>query len=102
MNIIPLADQGVLVFNIFTVRPENQQALVDCIRDAGNSADIPGLRSQRVLRSVDGTQVMNHMHWDSEAAFRRGSATDPLLAETRKRVHELIEGDGPRRFEIVP
>lgn len=102
MNTIPLDDHGVLVFNIFTVRPENQQALVDCIRNAGNPAEIPGLRSQHVLRSLDGTQVMNHMHWDSEEAFRRGAADIPLLADTRDKVHELIEGNGPSRFEIVP
>jgi heme-degrading monooxygenase HmoA len=101
MNIIPLDGHGVLVFNVFTVRPENQDALVDCIRTAGNPAEIPGLRSQRVLRSLDGTQVVNHMHWDSEEAFRQGSATIPLLATTRNKVHELIEGSGPQRFEIV-
>ena len=101
MNIIALDGDGVLVFNVFTVRPANQQALVDCIRDAANPADIPGLRSQRVLRSVDGTQVINHMHWDSEAAFRASAAASPVLAATRKRVHELIEGDGPNRFDVV-
>lgn len=101
MNVIPLVGQGVLAFNVFTVRPENQQALVDRIRDAGNVADIPGLRSQRVLRSLDGTQVVSHMHWDSEEAFRRSATTSPSLADTRNRVHELIDGDGPRRFEIV-
>ena len=98
MNIIPLPDQSVLVFNVFALRPENQQALVDCIRGAGNPAGIPGLRSQRLLRSLDGTQVVNHMHWDSEAAFRENA---PSMAGTRKRVHELIEGGGPQRFEIV-
>ncbi len=101
MNIVSLDGHGVVVFNVFGVRPENQQALVDCIRNAGNPAEIPGLRSQRVLRGLDGTQVMNHMHWDSEEAFRQGAANIPLLAATRKRVHELIEGNGPYRFEIV-
>jgi heme-degrading monooxygenase HmoA len=102
MNIIPLADQSVLVFNVFAVSPENQQALVDRIRSAGNPAEIPGLRAQHLLRSVDGTQVMNHMHWDSEAAFRKAAATSPVLTATRTRVHELIEGTGPQRFELVP
>jgi heme-degrading monooxygenase HmoA len=101
MNIIPLDGHGVLVFNVFTVRPENQQELVDCIRNAGNPVEIPGLRSQRVLRSLDGTQVVNHMHWDSEEDFRERTASVPLLAATRNRVHELIEGAGPQRFEIV-
>ncbi|HEY2698271.1 MAG TPA: antibiotic biosynthesis monooxygenase [Pseudonocardiaceae bacterium] len=101
MNVIPLDGHGVLIFNVFTVRPENQQALVDCIRTAGDPGEIPGLRSQRVLRSLDGTQVVNHMHWDSEEAFRQGAAKVPWLTAARKRVHDLIEGTGPQRFEIV-
>jgi hypothetical protein len=64
MSVIPLEGHGALVFNVFTVRPEN-------------------------------------LHWDSEEAFRRGAAKVPWIAATRQRVPELIEGTGPRRFEIV-
>src|SRR5262245_61265755 len=53
VNIIPTPDGGLLAINIFTVRPEDQQALVDCIRDAGDPADVPGLRAMHLLRSAD-------------------------------------------------
>src|SRR5262245_53578063 len=78
VNTIPTSDGGLLAINIFTVRPEDQQALVDCIRDAGDPADVPGLRSMHLLRSADGTRVINQMHWESEAAFAAATSGDPV------------------------
>jgi heme-degrading monooxygenase HmoA len=102
MNIIPSPDEpGLLAVNVFTVRPENQQALVDCIRSAGDPADVPGLRSMHLLRSLDGTRVINHMHWESEAAFAAASRGNPVIAATRDRVGELIENASPDRYEII-
>jgi heme-degrading monooxygenase HmoA len=102
MNIIPNPDEaGLLAVNVFTVRPENQQALIDCIRSAGDPADVPGLRSMHLLRSHDGTRVINHMHWASEEAFAAATAGDPVIAATRERVGELVEGARPDRYEVI-
>lgn len=84
---------GVIVINVFTVRPDNQQRLIDTIRACG-PADLPGLRSIRLLRSLDGTKVINHMHWDSQAAFRQATTDNPQVAE-------LIEVAEPGLYEVV-
>jgi heme-degrading monooxygenase HmoA len=101
VNIIPAGESGILVFNIFTVRPENQQALIDCIRDGGDAAGIPGLLGMRLLRSLDGTQVINHMQWESEAAMRAATSTHPVIAAIRERVGELVESASPNRYEVA-
>ncbi|WP_067684252.1 antibiotic biosynthesis monooxygenase family protein [Nocardia miyunensis] len=89
------------MFNIFTVRPENQRALIESITADSGNTDIPGLLGMRLLRSLDGTHVINHMHWETEAAMQTALRTDPHIAETRRRVGELIEGAQPLRFEIA-
>jgi heme-degrading monooxygenase HmoA len=102
MNIIPSPDEpGLLAVNVFTVRPENQQALIETICSAGDPADVPGLRAMHLLRSLDGTQVINHMQWESEEAFAAATATDAFIAATRERVHTLIERAGPNRYEVI-
>lgn len=94
--------QDVLVQIVLTVRAEDQQAVVDTIRAAGDPTDIPGLRSVRVLRGVDGTQVVNQMHWESRAAFEQARARLPLVERTRTRVERLVEHAVTNVYEIVP
>src|SRR5262245_35559833 len=102
MNIVPAAGaQGLLAINVFQVRPENQQALVDCIRTAGDPAAIPGLLSMHLLRSLDGTQVINHMHWQSKEAFDTATKDNPVIAATMERVGRLIESAGPNLYEVI-
>lgn len=101
MNLIPTTDQGVLAINVFTVRPERQQALVDCIQGAGDHAEVPGLLSMHLLRSLDGTQVMNCMRWESTVAFRRATATNPVIEATRNKVMAIIDGVPPNRYETI-
>lgn len=99
MNIIDTGN-GVCVFNVFRVRPENQRALAEAIRAA--EGDVPGLVSRTVLSSEDGTEVINHMYWESRAAFDDAVAHSAAIAATRTAVHGLIEGRGPLRYEVVP
>jgi heme-degrading monooxygenase HmoA len=100
MNVIPTDHGGVLIINIFSVRPENQQALVECMRE-GVPSDMPGLLSTHLLRSRDGTKVINHMLWESEEAFRQAVRDNPTIAATRRRVHELIENAAPDAYEVI-
>ncbi|MEV0400355.1 antibiotic biosynthesis monooxygenase family protein [Actinoallomurus sp. NPDC050550] len=103
MNVIPTADQsGVLALNVFTVRPEKQQELIDCILGAGDAADVPGLLSMHLLRSLDGTQVINFMHWTSEGELKRATASHPVVKATRERVGDLIERAAPNVYEVIP
>lgn len=101
MNVIDTG-RGVLVFNVFRVRPENQRALADTIRTAGDPGELPGLLSMNVLRSEDGTHVINQMYWESRAAFDHAVTTSPAIAATRRAVCTLIEGTGPLAYEIFP
>ncbi|MCX4093976.1 antibiotic biosynthesis monooxygenase family protein [Nocardia sp. alder85J] len=101
MNIVSSGQDGILAFNVFTVRAERQQALVDLIVSAGDPSDIPGLRSMQILRSLDGTQVINCMHWESVAALKTATRTDPRILGAMRRVGELIESAQPNHYEIA-
>lgn len=101
MNVIDTG-RGVLVLNVFRVSPDKQRALADAIRTAGDPGELPGLLSMNVLRSEDGTHVINQMYWESRDAFDHAVATSPAIAATRAAVHGLIEGRGPLRYEILP
>lgn len=90
MNVIPLSgDHGILMINIFSVPPENQQALVDAIRADGQDATLPGLLSRHLLRSEDGTQVAHCMHWASEDAFQHATSKQPVIRQIAEQVGAL-------------
>jgi heme-degrading monooxygenase HmoA len=101
VNIIPAADDGVLAINVFTVRPENQQALIDCIRDAGDPESLPGLLSMHLLRSHDGTRVINQMRWTDENALREATRGNTAIVAAMRKVGELVESVGPDHYEVV-
>ena len=100
MNIVDTG-RGLIVTNVFRVRPENQATLVDTIRHGGDPA-VPGLVSMNLLRSEDGTQVINQMYWESRQAFEEAVSHNTEIAATMEAVGRLIEGAGPMRHEIVP
>lgn len=102
MNLIPTDGGGLIAINVFTVKPENQQAVIDAIQGGGDPAGIPGLRAMHLLRSTDGTKVINHMYWDSERALTAATRTDPRISATMKKVSALIEGAAPGHYEVIP
>ena len=65
------AHKGVVTqVNVFTVLPENQQALIDLLVDAANSVrDVPGWLSASLHRSLDGKQVVNYAQCESYEAL---------------------------------
>jgi heme-degrading monooxygenase HmoA len=54
-----------------------------------------------LLRSKDGTQVTNHMHWASKEAFKQAAAENPVIDATRTAIRQFIEGAGPRPHEVI-
>jgi antibiotic biosynthesis monooxygenase (ABM) superfamily enzyme len=48
--------------NVFTVKPENQQKLVDLLTEATERTmkQLPGFVSASIHRSVDGTKMVNY------------------------------------------
>jgi quinol monooxygenase YgiN len=71
--------------NVFTVRPENQQKLVDMLVEATDKAmkKLPGFISASIHRSLDGTKVVNYAQWRSKTDFdamRQNPAAQPHMA----------------------
>lgn len=67
------ANEGVVTqINVFTVSPENQQALIDLLEEAARFASqIPGWVSASIHKSLDGTRVVNYAQSkDQESAQR--------------------------------
>ena len=71
--------------NVFTVRPENQQKLVDMLVEATDKTmkKLPGFLSASIHRSLDGTRVVNYAQWRSKTDFdamRQNPAAQPHMA----------------------
>jgi heme-degrading monooxygenase HmoA len=101
MTAVPAENRDVVVLITLTVRPEDQQAVVDTIRSAGDPAAVPGLRSISLLRSLDGTQVINHMRWASRDAFDDARAHLPVVGRTRAEVQEIVGDATTHLYEVV-
>ena len=101
MNRTPTDTPGVFVVVALTVRPENQQAIIDTVRSGGDPAGVPGLVSINLLRSLDGTQVINHMHWASQEAYEKAGEQLSAIKNTREQVLRLIEDHSTNIYEAV-
>jgi quinol monooxygenase YgiN len=71
--------------NVFTVKPENQQKLVDMLVEATDKTmkKLPGFISASIHRSLDGTKVVNYAQWRSKTDFdamRQNPAAQPHMA----------------------
>jgi quinol monooxygenase YgiN len=57
--------------NVFTVKPDNQQKLVDMLVEATDTTmkKLPGFLSASIHRSLDGTKVVNYAQWRSKNDF---------------------------------
>jgi heme-degrading monooxygenase HmoA len=90
------------VINIFTVRPEDQQRLVDVLVAADTAVikELPGYISANVHRSIDGTKVTNYAQWESNAALEamlKHPEASAHLREIRQIAVEMNLG----RYEVV-
>jgi Antibiotic biosynthesis monooxygenase len=86
--------------NVFTVKPQNQQALIDHLIDAAAVASrVPGWQSISVHRSLDGQSVVNYAQADSMEA--QSNIFDELLERgIINRGHQLGEAH-PGLYEVV-
>jgi quinol monooxygenase YgiN len=76
----------VVLINVFTVEPVNQQRLVDLLvrATAGSVNTAPGFISSTLHRSIDGTKVTMYAQWRSAEdyqAMRQNPAPLPFLQE---------------------
>jgi quinol monooxygenase YgiN len=93
-------DSPVVMINVFTVEPENQQKLIDILTTAtlGSVDQEPGFISATLHRSLDGSKVTMYARWkDAEAyAAMRRKPGRPSLAQALQ-----IAKFEPGMYEIV-
>ncbi len=95
-------EQGVVTLvNVFTVKPEDQQRLVDVLAEAAPVMKrIHGYVSSNVHKSLDGTKVTNYVQWESREDFEamlRNPEAIPHMQEAA-RIAEKYE---PNLYEVL-
>src|SRR5438876_6855219 len=90
------------LINVFTVRPENQQRLVDILLEADTSVikKLPGYISASIHRSIDGTRVTNYAQWES-AETVDAMLKNPVAMPHLKAIREIAEEMNLGRYEVV-
>lgn len=70
MTTISTEQDVVTLVNVFTVKPEEQQHLVDVLAEAASTMKtIHGYVSSNLHKSLDGAKVVNYVQWRSRADF---------------------------------
>ena len=92
----------VTLINVFTVRPEQQQRLVELLVEATEAVMKyqPGYVSANIHKSLDGTQVTNYAQWRSREAF------ETMLENPEAKVHmteaaKIAEKFEPHLYEVA-
>jgi len=85
----------VTLINVFTVRPEQQQRLVDVLVEATEAVMKyqPCYVSANIHKSLDGTRVTNYAQWRSREAF------EAMLKDSEANVHMKEAARIAERFE---
>lgn len=82
-TVISKENKVVTLVNVFTVKPERQQELVDLLVEATEKTmkNIPGFVSANIHKSLDGVKVVNYAQWESKEAFEN------MLQNPEAKVH---------------
>lgn len=89
----------VTLINVFEVKPERQQELIDnWIRFVDSVKGEPGMIGTSLHRSKDGTRVINYAQWKSEEDLDRFLKKNREQREAR---HPLAERVDPHLYEVV-
>ena len=89
MTTITKQNNLVTLINVFTVAPENQQALLDLLEQATRDvmAQQPGFVSANFHKSLDGARIVNYAQWTSKETFEamlRDPAARPHMEAAAK------------------
>ena len=101
MTTISKNNKYLTLINVFTVKPVNQQKLVDLLTSATESTvqNRSGFISSSLHRSLDGTKVTMYAQWRSMEDYqnmRNNSTASPYL----KQALEFAKFD-PGMYEVV-
>jgi quinol monooxygenase YgiN len=91
----------VTLINVFTVRPEHQQRLVDVLVNATQTVmrKQSGFVSANIHRSLDGTRVTNYAQWQSPEAFE-AMLQNQEAAEHMGEAARIAEKFEPHLYEV--
>jgi quinol monooxygenase YgiN len=80
------------LINVFTVEPDNQQALVTLLIEATEQTmkHMPGFVSANIHRSLDGKKVVNYAQWKTMDDFE-AMRKNPKAGAHRKAAAQLAE-----------
>ena len=83
MTVIQMGAPLVTLINVFTVKPEQQQPLIDLLVEATEAVmrHQPGFISANIHRSLDGQRVTNYAQWRSREDF------EAMLGNPEAQVH---------------
>jgi len=92
----------VTLINVFHVKPENQQALVDLLIEATERTiqHQPGFISANIHKSYDGRRVVNYAQWQSRDHFEAMLKSQDAMPHMN-RAAELAESYDPILCEVV-
>ena len=78
------------LINVFTVKPERQQELLDVLTEATEEVikHLPGFISANFHKSVDGVRVANYAQWENP-----GSITGNAQPSRSQSTHQEVPGD---------
>ncbi|MBA2305562.1 MAG: antibiotic biosynthesis monooxygenase [Acidobacteria bacterium] len=101
MTTIAKDPRVLTLVNVFTVKAENQQELVQLLIDATEQTmrHLPGFISANIHRSFDGTKVINYAQWQSKEDFE-AMQQNPGAAPHMKKAAALASFD-PILCEVV-
>ena len=95
MTKIAVDNNVVTLINVFTVRPDQQQRLVDLLVEVTEAVMKyqPGYVSANIHKSLDGTRVTNYAQWKSREAF------EAMLTDSEANVHMQEAARVAEKFE---
>src|ERR671917_2352171 len=95
MTKIAVDNNVVTLINVFNVRPEQRQLLVDLLVEATEAVMKyqPGFVSANIHKSLDGTRVTNYAQWRSREAF------EAMLENPEANVHMQQAARVAEKFE---
>ena len=101
MTTITKLNQVVTLINTFTVKPGQQDALVEILDEATEQVmrHIEGFVSANIHKSLDGKYVANYAQWRDEAAFR-AMLTNERAKEHMGRAAALAEKFEPILYTV--
>ena len=102
MVTITTDNQVLTLINVFTVKPEHQQQLIDILIEADQAImkRLPGYVSASIHRSLDGTKVTNYARWSNAEALE-AMLHNPEAIPHLQALRQIAEKVEPSRYEVV-